>query len=107
MTVSDKDLFSATELMKLRFKDTFGAKEVIGRALVPLKAVTEQEPQPYTHWSHLGEGSWGDDGGCVSGSDGSLIIPVEGDAFVHRVVTEAPSVHSFHTHRARDAAASS
>ena len=51
---------------QLRFKDSIGSKERIGRCLVPLKLVTAQQPEPYTHWYHLGEGSWGDDGGCVS-----------------------------------------
>ena len=40
LTVYDKDLFSAGELLKLNFKETFGTKQMIGRALVPLRTIT-------------------------------------------------------------------
>jgi hypothetical protein len=42
LTVYDKDLFSAGELLKLNFKETFGAKQLIGKTLVPLKSITGQ-----------------------------------------------------------------
>ncbi|GAX85501.1 hypothetical protein CEUSTIGMA_g12917.t1, partial [Chlamydomonas eustigma] len=67
ISVFDKDLFSMSELIKLNFKDTIGSREVIGRALVSLKEVTAVEPQPVTNWYHLGEGAWGDPGGCGKG----------------------------------------
>lgn len=59
VTVSDKDLFS--------FKDSFGAKEEIGRVLVKIQPVVKIEPSPLTQWYHLGDGDWGAAEGCGKG----------------------------------------
>ena len=40
LTVYDKDLFSAGELLKLNFKETFGTKQTNGKTLVPLRPIT-------------------------------------------------------------------
>jgi hypothetical protein len=67
VTVSDKDFFSTTDLFRGKIKDSFGAKEEIGRGLIKISSAVKAEPQPVTQWYHLGDGEWGAAEGCGKG----------------------------------------
>uniref|UniRef100_A0A7S0RQP9 C2 domain-containing protein n=1 Tax=Chlamydomonas leiostraca TaxID=1034604 RepID=A0A7S0RQP9_9CHLO len=68
VSVYDRDMFSAGDLLKLDVKGAFFAKELLGRTLVKLAPITSVEPAPHTAWYHLGEGLWSNPEGCGKGS---------------------------------------
>ena len=59
-------------------KDTFGAKTLMGRALIPLRPLADRPGEPVTDWYDLGKGEWSNDDGTVwpaatsPGCDGAL-----------------------------------
>lgn len=46
-------------------KDTFGAKTLMGRALIPIRPFADRPGEPVTDWYDLGKGEWSNDDGTV------------------------------------------
>jgi hypothetical protein len=59
VSVSDKDMFSAKELISFNLTSTFGAKELLGRTLIRLAPITSVVSQPHG-WMDGWMGGWMD-----------------------------------------------